>query len=94
MLCCMTLSNTASSVKVGSNLSDPFETKRGLRQGGPLLFILFNLMLEGVLEMLEYTVLAQSFNKSVQLLAYGDHINIIGLSKWDVTAAISAISMK
>ena len=31
------------------------------------------------------------FRKSVQVLAYADDIDIIGRTKWDVTAAFSAI---
>ena len=34
-LCRMTLSNSYSSVKVGMDLSEPFETVRGFRQGAP-----------------------------------------------------------
>ncbi|XP_060665808.1 uncharacterized protein LOC132798106, partial [Drosophila nasuta] len=41
-LCRMTLSSTISSVKVGTNLSEPFNTVRGFRQGDPFV-------MEGVL---------------------------------------------
>ena len=38
-LCRMTLSNNSySSVKVGMNLFEPFDTVRGFKQGGPAAF--------------------------------------------------------
>uniref|UniRef100_UPI001C05979E reverse transcriptase domain-containing protein n=1 Tax=Vibrio anguillarum TaxID=55601 RepID=UPI001C05979E len=33
-LCKLTLSNTKSSVRIGKDLSEPFDTKRGFRQTG------------------------------------------------------------
>ena len=45
----MTLSNSCSSVKVGMDLSEPFDTVRGFRQGDPLSCDLFNFVMESVL---------------------------------------------
>ena len=90
-LCGMTLSNTTSSVKIGLNLSEPFDTKRGFRQGDPLSCTLFNLLMEGVLRKAGVHRSGTIFFKSVQLLAYADDIDIVGLSKRDVTAAFPAI---
>ena len=90
-LCRMTLSNTTSSVKVGNNLSEPFSTVRGFRQGDPLSCNLFNFVMEGVLRKAGVHRNGTIFYKCVQLLAYADDIDIIGRCKRDVTAAFSAI---
>jgi len=91
-LCSMTLSNTKCSVKVGNDVSEPFGTDRGLRQGDSLSCNLFNFVMESVLRKagvhLSGTILS---NRSVQLLAYADDIDIIGRTKRDVTAAFNAI---
>ena len=66
----MTLSNSCSA--------EPFHTVRGIRQDDPLLYDLFNFLMESWLR------------KSVQLLAYAD-IDIIGRTMRAVSAALSAI---
>ena len=90
-LCMMTLRNTTSSVKVGSDLSEPFDTVRGFRQGDPLSCDLFNLIMEAVIRKAGVNQDGNIFYKSVQLLAYADDIDIIGRTQRDVTAAFSAI---
>jgi hypothetical protein len=45
----MTMENTASQVRIQSDLSDTVTTKKGLRQGDSLACLLFNLALEMVL---------------------------------------------
>ncbi|XP_050745358.1 uncharacterized protein LOC127011601 [Drosophila biarmipes] len=90
-LCRITLSSIISSVKVGTNLSEPFNTVRGFRQGDPLSCDLFNFVMKGVLRKAGVHRSGTIFYKSVQLLAYADDIDIIGRSKRDVTAAFSAI---
>lgn len=91
-LCRMTLSNTSSSVKVGNDLSEAFDTKRGFRQGDSLSCTLFNLLMESVIRKADVhrtgTILT---NRCVQLLAYADDIDIIGRTKRDVTGAFGAI---
>ena len=45
-LCRMTLNNTSSSsVMVEKDLSEPFDTRRGLRQGDNLSAVLFNILI-------------------------------------------------
>ena len=83
----MTLSNSCSSVKVGKDLSEPFDTVRG----DPLSCDLFNILLESVLRKAGVLRNGTIFYKSVQLLAYADDIDIIGGTMRDVTAAFSAI---
>ena len=90
-LCRMTLSNTCSSVKVGNDLSETFNTDRGFRQGDPLSCDLFNFIMEGILRKAGVHRNGTIFYKGVQLLAYADDIDIIGRTKRDVTAAFAAI---
>lgn len=55
----MTLSNTTSYVKVGTDLSEPFDTVRGFRQGGPLAC--------GIFQITKFTILFErSHYDSVQ----------------------------
>ena len=76
-LCRMTLSNSCSSVKVGMDLYEPINTVRGFRQGDPLSCDLFNFVMESVLRKAGVNRNGTIFQKSVQLLAYADDIDII-----------------
>ena len=91
-LCRMTLSNSRSVVKVGMDLSEPFDTVRGFRQGDPLSCDLFNFVMESVLRKAGPHRSGTIFQKSVQLLAYADDIDIIGLP-FDSTEGSSYISL-
>ena len=77
----MTLSNSCTSVKVGMDLSETFDTVRGFRQGEPLSCDLFNFVMESVLRKAGVHRNGTIFQKSVQLLAYADVIAIIGRTK-------------
>ena len=88
-LCSMMLSNSCS--KVGKDLSEPFETVRGFRQGDSLSCDLFNFLMETVLRKAAVHRNGTIFYKSVQLLAYDDDIDYIWRIMRDVTAAYSAI---
>ena len=84
-LCRLTLSNSCSSVKVGKDLPEPFDTVRGFRQGNPLSCDVFNFFMEIALRRAGVHRNGTIFYNSVQLLAYADDIDII------VTAAFSTI---
>ena len=73
------------------DLSQPFDTLRGFRQGDPLSCDLFNFVKESVLRKARVYRSGSIFQKSVQLLANADDIDIIGRTKRDVTAAFGAI---
>ncbi|XP_054085666.1 LINE-1 retrotransposable element ORF2 protein isoform X1 [Zeugodacus cucurbitae] len=88
-LCKLTLSNTKSSVMIGKDLSEPFDTKRGFRQGDSLSCDFFNLMLEKIIRAAELNREGTIFYKSVQLLAYADDIDIIGSNNRAVCSAFS-----
>ena len=90
-LCRMTLSSTSCLVRIGMDLSEPFDTKRGFRQGDSLSCDFFNLMLEKVIRAAELNRGGTIFYKSVMLLAYADDIDIIGTNARAVSAAFSAL---
>ena len=74
----MTLSNSCSSVKVGMDLSEPFDSVQGFRQGDPLSCDLFKFLLETVLRKAGVHRNGTIFYKSVQYFAYADDIDSIG----------------
>ena len=76
------------------DLSELFDTVRGFRQSDPLSCDLFNFVMESVLRKAVVHPNGTIFQKSVQLLANDDDINIIGRTKRDVIAAFSAIEQK
>ncbi|XP_054086050.1 putative uncharacterized transposon-derived protein F52C9.6 isoform X2 [Zeugodacus cucurbitae] len=90
-LCKLTLSNTKSSVRIGKDLSEPFDTKRGFRQGDSLSCDFFNLLLEKIIRAAELNREGTIFYKSVQLLAYADDIDIIGSNNRAVCSAFSRL---
>ena len=45
----MSIKNTLCTVKVGNNLSEPFSTNRGFRQGDSLSCDLFNIIMEKII---------------------------------------------
>ena len=79
-LCKMTLSNSYSSVKIAMELSEPFDTVRGFTQGNHLSCDLFNFVMESVQRKAGVHRNGTIFQKSVQLLAYADNIDIIDVS--------------
>jgi len=88
-LCKMTLKNARSVVKVGNNLSEPFDTKRGFRQGDTLSCDFFNILMEKIIYAAGLRHNGTIFYKSVMPLAYADDIDIIGRSKREVSSAFS-----
>ena len=76
----MTLSNSCNSVKIGIDLFEPFDTVQGFRQGVPLSSDIFNFVMESVLRKAGVHRNGTIFQKSVQLLAYADDIDIIATS--------------
>ena len=91
-LCRRTLSNFSSSVKVGMDLFEPFNTVRGSRQGDPLSCNFFSIVMESVLQKAEVHRNATMFQKSLQLLVYADDIDIVVLLKGKYTEMALAVN--
>lgn len=92
-LCEMTLTNTRSSVKIGKDISEPFSTERGFRQGDQLSCVLFNILLDRVIRNAFTDEIPNGviYSKSTMLLAYADDIDIIGRTLEDVKRAFTKI---
>ena len=90
-LCRMTLSNTTCSVLIGKDLTTPFETKRGFRQGDSLSCDFFNLMMEKIIRAADLRSTGNIFYKSFMLLAYADDVDIIGTNLRAISATFSSL---
>jgi sorting nexin-29 len=89
-----TLQKVQSRVKVQGLLSESFETLTGLKQGDELSTKLFNIALEGVCRKARLELNGSIFNKSTQLLAYADDIDIIGRNTRSITEAYSKLELE
>ena len=88
-LCEMTLKNAQCIVKIGSKLSEPFDAKRGFRQGDSLSCDLFNILMEKIICAAGLRHTGTIFYKSIMALAYADDVDIIGRSICEVVGAFS-----
>ena len=76
----MTLKNAQCVVKVGNNLSEPFDAKRGFRQGDSLSCDFFNILMEKIICAAGLRHTGTIIYKSIMPLAYADDVDIIGRS--------------
>ncbi len=83
-LCQMTLNDTWSSVKAAGTTTENFRTIRGFRQGDALSCSFFNILLELIMVSANINTGNIIFNKSNQVLAYADDIDLIGRSSVNV----------
>ena len=90
-LCRMTLSASTCSVLIGKDLTTPFDTKRGFRQGDSLSCDFFNIMMEKIVRAAGLRNSGTIFYKSFMLLAYADDIDVIGINSRAVSAAFSSL---
>ena len=86
-----TLKRVKCRVKLQNELSEPFYTDKGLRQGDSLSCILFNIALEKVIRASGINVKGNIFQRSLQILAYADDIDIIGRSRQSVAEAFTTL---
>jgi hypothetical protein len=73
----ITLRNVRCKVKTPSGFTDPFDTKKGLRQGDTLFCMLFNTVLEKAVREANLDIRGTILHKSMQILAYADDDVII-----------------
>jgi hypothetical protein len=68
-------------VKLQNDLSQPFHTYEGLKQGDALSTLLLNVAMEGILRRAIIQTSKTLGTSSVQLLAYADDIDIVARSE-------------
>ena len=90
-LCRITLTGTRSAVKVGKDLSEPFNTERGFRQGDSLSSDLFNILLEKVIREAKVNRNGTLYTKQHMFLAYADDIDIMSRTFRAETATFEQI---
>jgi len=76
----MSLPEVYSRVWVGENVSDRFPIRNSLKQGDTQSPMLFNFALEYAIRRVQVNQDGLKLNGTHQLLAYADHINILGES--------------
>jgi hypothetical protein len=74
----MCLNETYSKVRVGQHLSDSFPIQNGLRQGDALSSLLFIFALEYGIRKVQENRMRLKSDRSHQLLAYADDMNLLG----------------
>jgi len=90
-LCRMTMDKARCTVKVGNQMTETFEVNKGFRQGDALSCDFFNIALERIVQNSLANIRGTIFQKSVQLLAYADDIDIIGRTQRAVNEAFVSI---
>ena len=75
-LCEMTLKNAECIVKVGNNLSEPFDAKRGFRQGDSLYCNFFNILINRITCAVGLRHSVTHFFTRVMPLAYADDVDV------------------
>ncbi|XP_052562523.1 uncharacterized protein LOC128092541 [Culex pipiens pallens] len=76
-----TMDGARCSVKISGAMSDPIESRKGLRQGDGLCF---NIGLEGVMRRAGFNMRGTIINRSNQFICYADDMDIVGRTFEDV----------
>jgi hypothetical protein len=74
----MCLNETYGKVRIGKHLSDSFPTQNGLKEGDALSPLLFSFTSEYTILEVQENQVGMKLNGTQQLLAYGDHVNLLG----------------
>jgi hypothetical protein len=69
---------TVRAIKLGNEISRPFITQKGLRQGDALACCLFNTALEKTVRDANVWTRGITYSKSTQLLSYANYTDIVG----------------
>jgi hypothetical protein len=88
----MCLNETYSKVRMGKTLSQCFPIQNGLKQGDALSPLLFNFALVYAVWKVQEKRVGLKLNRSNQLLAYADDVNLPGDNK-DLYGKIQKISL-
>ena len=75
-----TMDHVMCFVRVEGKLSNPFETRKGLKQGDGLSCLLFNIVLEAIVRRTGIETSGTIFRKSVQVLGFADDLDMIARS--------------
>jgi hypothetical protein len=74
----ITTKTVQCSIQIQNDISEQFETNTGLGQGDAPACLLFNVVLEKIMRDASILNTGTIYNKSTQVLAHADDINIIG----------------
>ncbi|XP_052562748.1 uncharacterized protein LOC128092589 [Culex pipiens pallens] len=80
-----TMDGARCSVKISGAMSDPIESRKGLRQGDGISGLCFNIGLEGVMRRAGFNMRGTIINRSNQFICYADvAMDIVGRTFEDV----------
>jgi sorting nexin-29 len=80
----VSMEDSAFYVKLQTELTEPTTTRNGLKQGGGLAPLLFNIVLEYVIRKSSINTDGTLIYKSIQIAAYADDINIMAQTQQDL----------
>ena len=87
-----TMDGARCSVKISGAMSDPIESRKGLRQGDGISGLCFNIALEGVMRRAGLNDMRGTIiNKSSQFICYADDMDIVGRTLEEVTKQYTAL---
>ena len=86
-----TMESATTKVKIQNELSEIIHIRNGLRQGGALTCIVFDMALEKIIREANINMRGNIFYKSVQILEYADDTDVISRSQNSLQEAVIAL---